>query len=392
MSPGTSKEASSSDSLAQFSVFVLGTRGAGKTVFVSSMYRRLMVYSNKRGYFLRCTNDRLSAELIGNFSEIERTDSGWPPSTQSACEYIFDCAYVSKFVGAPNTICRFSYVDFPGGWVTGEGAATFSVQERAQASDSILVLLDGKKIKDHMDGVRDASRPILDEVLLMTPTIQACAAARKPIHFLITKADLLPPSTYQLRRIQDELFRIVPFRELLEHQSRLAPIRMVPVSAVGDNFAWLDPTTGKMEKKPGAFARPYNIDVSLSLTVYDHLKILADGLDARISSEIARGRRTIEVIDAVRRIAESAASWSVIATIVHVLGPNVLGAMEIIKGIDYFLGKSRDKIDNKIQTILETVDDQKSAFGAVLAIQALLMQRFEERLPDSNLNKRLVTL
>jgi hypothetical protein len=174
--------------LAKFSVFVLGMRGAGKTVFVSSMYRRLMTYSDKRGYYLRCMNERLSAELIETFNEVERPNSGWPPSTQSAIEYNFECAYVPKVL-----LCSFSYVDFPGEWVVGEGAPTFSVRERAQASDSILVLLDGKKIKDHMDGEPNAGRSILDEVLIMIPIIQECAAARKPIHFLITKADLSTP-------------------------------------------------------------------------------------------------------------------------------------------------------------------------------------------------------
>jgi hypothetical protein len=41
--------------------------------------------------------------------------------------------------------------------------------------------------------------------------------------------------------------------------------------------------------------------------------------------------------------------------------------------------------------MLDTVHDQNSGFGAVLQIQALLMQRFEEKLPDSNLKKRLAT-
>jgi predicted AAA+ superfamily ATPase len=71
MSPAAKAAASSPQQLAKFSVFVLGMRGAGKTVFVSSMYRLLMAYSGKRGYFLRCKNEQLSAELIDTFKEVE---------------------------------------------------------------------------------------------------------------------------------------------------------------------------------------------------------------------------------------------------------------------------------------------------------------------------------
>jgi hypothetical protein len=200
-----STETSPQRALPHFSIFVLGMRGAGKTVLLSSMYRRLMTYSEQRGYFLRCTDDKQGAELIENFSEIECTESGWPPATMSQGEYCFECLYVPKFRDVPNAVCSFSFVDFPGGYVTGEvSSAAFSVRERAEASDAVLVLLDGKKIKDHIDGMPDAGRSILDDVLLMTPAIQACVASRKPIHFLITKADLLPLPAYELRRIQKQ--------------------------------------------------------------------------------------------------------------------------------------------------------------------------------------------
>src|SRR5262249_12920222 len=44
--------------------------------------------------------------------------------------------------------------------------------------------------------------------------------------------------------------------------------------------------------------------------------------------------------------------------------------------------------DREIKKMQASMTDQKSAFATVLAIQSMLMQRFEEQIPDSNLTKR----
>ena len=77
----------------QFSVFVFGMRGAGKTVFLASMYHRLLAYSEKRGYFLKCLDERSSSELLDKFNEIAGPE-GWPEANQSSQEYVFECCYL----------------------------------------------------------------------------------------------------------------------------------------------------------------------------------------------------------------------------------------------------------------------------------------------------------
>jgi hypothetical protein len=118
----------------------------------------------------------------------------------------------------------------------------------------------------------DSGPPILPILLILVGLIPAFIARRRGRSFILWFGAIifpvaLPASLFLKNKNKKQCNSCNEF-------SRSAPVRMVPVSAVGDNFAWFDPATGKMKKQPDALARPYNVDVSLALTLYDHLKII----------------------------------------------------------------------------------------------------------------------
>jgi len=62
------------------------------------------------------------------------------------------------------------------------------------------------------------------------------------------------------------------FRGLVEKlRSEGMPTYLVPVSAVGDNFARYDPDKDAMTKLPNRTPEPYNLDVTLALAVTETL-------------------------------------------------------------------------------------------------------------------------
>jgi hypothetical protein len=371
----------------KLSVFLLGMRGAGKTVFLASMYHHLLAYSDKRGYWLRCPDELASSELLDQFAAIVAPD-GWPEGTQKKKDYVFECCYLPAKGTDPDSLCRITYVDYPGGWVLGQGTPGFSVQEKARSSDSILVLLDGKKIKDELEGRQTTDRSILQDVQALAPILMDCVRAKKPMHLLITKSDLLDPRVHTLRRIQDALFRVEPFVNVLRIQSQHAALHIAPVSSVGRDFAVFDEKTSQMRKFSGATVRPYNVDLSIALTMYDHLKAIADNLESSMASQIEKGKLTMQFLAALKKATDSVMKSDI--SVFLASDPTYgVALIQLLKTLNRFLGKKRDAINGEIKRMHESVSDQKSAFATVLSIQAMVVQRFEQQLPDCNLTKRL---
>jgi hypothetical protein len=301
----------------------------------------------------------------------------------------FECCYLPAKGTDPDSLCRFTYVDYPGSWVLGEGSPGFSVQEKARSSDSILVLLDGKKIRDELENRQTTDmRSILQDVQLLAPILMDCVRAKKPMHLLITKSDLLNPRVHTLRRIQDALFRVEPFSDVLRIQSQHAALHMAPVSSVGRDFAILDEKTSEMKKVSRATVRPYNVDLSIALTMYDHLKAIADNLDSSVASQIEKGQFKMEFFAALKKATDSVIKSDI--SLFLASDPMYgLPLIQLLKTFNRFLGKKREAIDLEIKRMHASVNDQKSAFATVLSIQAMVVQRFEQQLPDCNLTKRL---
>jgi hypothetical protein len=260
-----------------FQVLVLGTRGAGKTVFLASLFHLLSTQKRKgNNFILSCSDTKNLVQLRNVFNEISNPQKGWPPGTHTSQEYVFDCEHIKD--DKKISLFRVRYYDFPGGYIAegkSESELTF-VLTQAKAAHAILVLLDGQKIRNLLENrlPSEGEKTIYNDLDDMIWILQQSVG--KPLHFAITKSDILNPEVHSLTLIKQALLRHEQFRDLTEHNTR--PIYLVPVSAVGRDFADFDPVDQEMKKRPFGRIKPLHVDMSLTFTLVDYLKQLSSRL------------------------------------------------------------------------------------------------------------------
>jgi hypothetical protein len=309
------------------------------------------MYDATRGYYLRCVDADDNRALRDKFDEVSNPEH-WPEGNDKLETYEFECRDRS---GTP--LCLFSYIDYPGGWAAGEGSPTISIRDTAESSDSVLVLVDGKKVLDLLKGIRSEGRSILDDLMLIVPILQDCVAAQKPMHVFITKSDLIDPRKYPLRKIQDALFKVEPFEQVLRLQKSNTGLHMVPISSVGSGFCNLDKKTGQMIKKPAAIIHPYNVDLSIALTMYDHLKAIADRLESLARSQIAKGKLRRELYASIEK-AIGAVDRSPLATfMLSINDPTLAGIFALFHTV---LSPIRPLFRSKVSAIEDNIRDIES--------------------------------
>ena len=259
---------------AMFQVLVLGTRGAGKTVFLASLYHLLGVQDpSGNNFILSCADIRSQNQLRNIFQQISNPERGWPPGTTGTQEYIFECEHIKDEQRIK--LFRFRYFDFPGGFLGESNETDFAfILTQIRKAHSILVLLDGKKILNLLENrePQGGEPTIFDDLSNMGNILQECVG--KPVHFAITKSDILNLKPNSLGRIKKKLMVHTSFRNIIE-QRKSRPTYLLPVSAVGNGFAKFDPETQQMKKLPNGIVEPKYVDMSLTFTLVDYLTKIA---------------------------------------------------------------------------------------------------------------------
>jgi hypothetical protein len=385
---------------ALFQVFVLGTRGAGKTVFLASLFHLLSTQDRARNNFiLSCSDPKSLTQLRNIFVQISNPEKDWPAGTHASQEYIFDCEHIKA--DQRIKLFRFRYFDFPGGFITenkSEADLSF-VLTQIKRAHSILVLLDGKKIRNLLeDRLPPEGEPtIFDDLNMMAGILQQCIG--KPLHFAITKSDILYPRIHSLAKIKKKLLKHNGFRNLVEHQNG-RPVYLLPVSAVGDNFVEFDPVTQQMKKKPDGLIEPSYVDMSLTFTLVDYLKKIS----AQLRNEHPFDARDVVVRDWVwEKVLLLAPLLGLLTGPAVSLGGQVLFSQAQVSiplqivisaaatlGLKSLLSASGTKIKGIVEEIKWEVDSarqhissRQSTLEVILRRQHSLALRFRELYPES---------
>lgn len=249
---------------------MLGPSGAGKTVLLASMHKKLSI-QGEEGFFVE-VQDPVRRQVLENIYAEVATGDKWPRSTdssdqsQSGYEWAFRCC-VRIEDRSIHPACQFTYLDYAGAKLTEADVAGEDLESEAKTADAVLGLLDGRKIYSFMNNNDDEFRNLFlhKDIPSIARIMQSCNA---PVHFVISKWDLLE-GKYTLGQIRDRLLEILEFKNLI---SQLVgnTVRLIPVSSVGANFATLLPN-GKMQKHPGAIPRPFYVEVPLACVLPDAL-------------------------------------------------------------------------------------------------------------------------
>ncbi|MBY8877253.1 hypothetical protein [Actinacidiphila acidipaludis] len=258
---------------AAYTVVTLGPSGAGKTVYLAALWQTLKVHHPGLLCHLSLDDVRKENRLEEVFRQVADPGPDWPPSTLPGDipEWVFSCKVISPH--GQFTAMKVRYIDYAGESLTGvrDGGASQEFVDTLREADALLGLLDGRRILEMMRGESD----FLDQ---MSRTFLLMQNSTGPIHFVITKWDLLA-GHYTLEQIRERLMRHPHFSSLVASRRtwktrRMAVppgrIRLLPVSSVGLEFAFLD-STGEMRKRANRRPEPYNVDLAFGAVLPDLL-------------------------------------------------------------------------------------------------------------------------
>lgn len=250
-----------------FKIMTLGASGAGKTVFLASMFKALSIQKNS-SFKLDVEDSQQRKLLNSTYTQIITGDT-WPPGTKDIAEWTFTCQ-VQKDLDKYNA-CQFTYFDYAGGRLTDiEQDPDF--EKVVQQADVTLGLLDGQKVFAWLDG-RDEQRANVFLSTDLPSIIKRMHKLTVPVHFVISKWDLLN-GKFTLSQIRERLLTIPAFAELVKKRGEAGSIvRIIPVSAIGLEFATMQ-LDGSMKKNPGKIPVPLLVEVPVSCVLPDRLQQL----------------------------------------------------------------------------------------------------------------------
>jgi hypothetical protein len=281
-----------------FRVVALGPRGSGKTLLLASMYHEMRLPAG-RGYFLTAPHHEM-VQLSGWYNQVADVDRDWPEGTIAGDtrEFHFDVRTRAPS-GTVHTVMTLGYLEYAGGVLTeprppGEGYQE-ELLNRIESADALFGIIDGAHLRQWVNG-DPRGRNRLQHSL--TTMVELMISQPRPVTFVITKWDLLSDldadEDGRLRMVRKVLMNNADFRELVKVHSAHRIVRLIPVSAVGPDFAGID-DEGRIAKLAGGEVHPTNVDAPLSAVVPDVFEQLEHSVDQeRLSALMADVRRQTE--------------------------------------------------------------------------------------------------
>ncbi|MUG94131.1 hypothetical protein F7734_17745 [Scytonema sp. UIC 10036] len=259
-----------------YNIVTLGPSGAGKTVFLASLFKQLSI-QGEHGFFLQ-VEDANKRNILNNIYTEIITGDKWPKGTKGEItDWVFTCC-VKTPSSSIYPVCQFTYIDYAGGRLTDTAEEDDDdFESKVCDADAVLAILDGQKVLAFMQDKEITNRDVRIWVYQHLPNlmqlINKCGPI--PIHFIISKWDLIDKK-YELLEVRNRLLEaIFEFRNVVHNINQAnCPVRLIPVSSVGMKFATPQPD-GSM-KKNFCELRPFQVEAPLAY-------VLTDGLERQIN-------------------------------------------------------------------------------------------------------------
>jgi len=287
--------------MTNINVHALGPSGSGKTVFMAAMYRQLRIKRGNADFYLK-TDHATAVHMNSVFNAVANPQEEWPASTRVPSEWAWGLTVTTP--SGDFEPLKVKHVDYPGAVLTAPRAAEDErfqkVIGQLKSAHALLVLLDGAGVLACLRG-EPQGRRFLDFEL--SGSLELVQQTRCPVHFAVTKWDLLEDD-HSLQEVRDLLLGDDNFRDLIQgrFETPAGPIRLIPVSSVGNGFAAIQPN-GQMEKL-GQPARPYNVEVPFAYLLHDHITHVHAELqnaDQGLLNRVQRHLRIAETSDLTGR-------------------------------------------------------------------------------------------
>lgn len=274
-----------------FHVVALGASGSGMTVLLSAMFHELNHVTRTRSFALD-TDPRDRLLLANIHQEVSDSSRPWPRATGRSLEetkqFVFDCVGRDD-QGKRRVVARVSYLDFAHVLLedaTHADSESFRrLHEAIENASALLVLIDGRRVRQLM-GNQAAGRNHFAHT--MGPLLGLAQQAECPMHFVITKWDLLQDlpalraldEPTRLDRVVTALMRHPQIEALVYAAGPGQIVRMIPVSSVGLAFVELD-AHGRVLKRPDGELHPTNVDAPLAAVIPDVFRQVEAELDTQ---------------------------------------------------------------------------------------------------------------
>jgi hypothetical protein len=316
------------------------------------------------------------------YEKIGRVDLPWLTGTSQVKKLEFHC--VHRRDDRTFELFQIDYLDYPGANVTGDElqlADTLDVEYETAKADSILVLIDGRKLFEKMEGYESLDDPLDSDLNAIFDHLKR--SAHKPVHFVVTKWDILH-TLFTLEDVRKTLLAHPRFSEFVE-QRRDTPLRLVPVSALGKRFARFDLELRQMVKLKNGVRSPLNVDMSVALTLLDYVassarkSLLRPSLLVTLVKALCGGIRLSQTFLAL--LPMSIPLYSLGIPLPITIKP--LRVLRLLQAADTRL----DYYRRRIEQTLQEATDERTAFQAILELQAWRMGRFIRQNPDTNLTE-----
>lgn len=262
-----------------FNIITLGSTGAGKTVFLASIFKQLAVQGGKFDFFLEVP-DTKESNFLTNVYDTLITKEVWPEGTRrdNISKWVFTCCVKNDF--DIYRACQFTYWDYAGVMITDyqKNDLDFKKNVQDKTYDAVLAILDGVQVCNLMEN-KDVRSWLLRDVTNIALIIQSCGEI--PVHFIISKYDVLYNKGHKLQEIRKCLLeKSEEFKRVVEQRKGRQLVRLIPVSSVGMTFATLQ-SDGKMEKNINIIPEPYNLEIPLTYVMTDPLNKQLQNLPKR---------------------------------------------------------------------------------------------------------------
>jgi hypothetical protein len=382
-----------------FRVVALGGSGAGKTVFLSTMFHELNFRTSHRSYYLETAPEQAIA--LGNiYARLTDPAQPWPKATLVADsqEYVFDCVGRDP-QGKRRKVLTLSFVDYAGGLLErhmdGASQAFHDLQRRIDEANALLVMIDGYRIGQLFENQPAARTYFLGTI---RPMLEFAQRASCPIHFVLTKWDLVCEVSAlrslsegeRLDRVVAALMQFDFLKALIYVHSSGQIVRVIPVSSVGASFAEVD-SNGFVVKRLHGTVAPTNVDVPLSVIVPDYFKQVRASLDTATRDAVeaaVRSRLNLkphEWLGVAASVLAKPAGLVVRTAFKGTLGGDVGHEVSTLflgwlagpyGGKDSAVGAFRDQAEQEIASI-------EAVRSAVLEDFTRVVHRFEDNYPQS---------
>ncbi|NMO90320.1 TRAFAC clade GTPase domain-containing protein [Actinomycetospora sp. TBRC 11914] len=277
-------------------VFALGCSGTGKTVLLASMFRSLATPAQNRSFYFETTLQN-ATYLNDTFERVADPRSPeWAASTLPSQfrEFIFTC--VGRRGDLKRELMRVRYIDYSGELLEREVEQGRPQADRLDGelrdAHVLLVMIDGEQLVSLMRGEAEGQR-YLD--FTVHPMMQMASKAACPIHFVVTKWDLVreygePSEVGDDDRLYDVVVQLLSnhyFKSLVSYRSEEQTVRLIPVSAVGKGFAKLD-AQHRVVKRPGGRIHPLYVEYPIIAVLPDVFKYVEHQISSAVKRKIEK--------------------------------------------------------------------------------------------------------